>query len=209
MDKNVIQFLDSFGLPLGTWIALIIGIVSFVLCAITAVKKFKKKYDANLQKKLKAAEENRKFHESVNNITSTVNDIQNHMASFMEYQENVNNKLNDLWDAIKDSRNESEDADTEIEHRIEDYMSVMDNINQRISAMDEKTSLLIESDKEGIKSYIVDKYYRALSDGYIELHVLETLELRYDKYLQENGNTYVGKLMEGLRKMPNEPPNND
>ena len=146
MDKNVIQFLDSFGLPIGTWIALLIGIVSFVTCAIAAIKKIKKKYDEKLKKKLKAAEANKKFHESVDNITSTVNEIQNHMASFMEYQENVNNKLNDLWDAIKDSRNDSESADTAIEHRIEDYMSVMDNINQRISAMDEKTSLLIESD---------------------------------------------------------------
>lgn len=146
MDKNVIQFLDSFGLPIGTWIALMIGIVSFVACTVTAIKKIKKKYDEKLKKKLKAAEANKKFHESVDNITSTVNEIQNHMASFMEYQENVNNKLNDLWDAIKDSRNDSETADSAIEHRIEDYMSVMDNINQRISAMDEKTSLLIESD---------------------------------------------------------------
>ena len=72
--------------------------------------------------------------------------------------------------------------------------------------MDEKTNLLIESDKEGIKSFIIDKYYQALEDKYIKLHVLQGLELRYEKYLQENGNTYIGRLMNEIRKMPNEPP---
>ena len=207
MDKNVIQFLDSLGLPIGTWIAIIIGIVSFVTCTIAAVKKFKKAYDSKLQKKLKSSEDNKKFRNSVENMTLTVQKIQDNMNDFLSKQNDVNDKLYDLWDAVNEIKTMSEDGDNNLKNQMNDYVSMMDNINQRITAMDEKSSLLIESDKEGIKSYIVDKYYKALSDGYIELYVLDTLELRYKAYLQENGNTYVRKLMEGLRKMPNEKPN--
>lgn len=204
MDKSVIQFLDSTGVPLGTWIAIIIGVISFISGIVIGIKKIKKKYDDKLKKKLKKAEDDKKFRDSVRDIASTVSDIQNNMSDISNRQKEVTEKLNEVWTQLTESKADSIAGDNELKEQLKNYEEKMDNINRKLSTMDEKSTLLIESDKEGIKSYITDKYYQALSDGYVELHVLQTLEVRYEKYLQENGNTYVGKLMAGLRKMPNE-----
>jgi hypothetical protein len=107
---------------------------------------------------------------------------------------------------VIESQQDSKEGDIALENQLKSYENTIDNLNIKLSNMDEKTNLLIESDKEGIKSFIIDKYYQALEDKYIKLHVLQGLELRYEKYLQENGNTYIGRLMNEIRKMPNEPP---
>ena len=199
MDKNLIQFLNSIDIPLGTTIAVIIGLITFCTGAYVGFKKFKKKYDDGIKKKLKSAESNKEFHDSVQSIASTVNTIQDTMNDFANSNKEINDSINNLKQMIEDIKIKSDETDESLENRIE-------KIDHKLSAMDEKTSLLIESDKEGIKSYITDKYYKSLSDGYIEPHVLETLELRYKMYLQENGNTFVSGLMKYMRELPSTKP---
>ena len=202
MDKNLIKFLDNINLPLGTTIVIIIGLITFCSGLYIGIKKARKNYENNLRRKIKSAEENKEFHESVQTIASTVSTIQDSMNSFANSHKDINEALTNLKSVVDSIQKKSAETDEVLGNRI-------DTINNKLSAMDEKSSLLIESDREGIKSYITDKYYQALSDRYIELHVLETLELRYKMYLQENGNTYVRKLMESMREMPNRKPDDE
>lgn len=199
MDKNLIKFLDNITLPLGTTIVIILAIVTTVSGLYVGIKKAKSKYENSVKRKLKSAEKNSEFRESVQSIVSTVSTIQESLSKFEKSHKEINQALSNLQSVVDTIQQESAETDQTLGKRI-------DTINNKLSAMDEKSSLLIESDKEGIKSYITDKYYQTLSDGYIELHVLETLELRYKMYLQENGNTYVRKLMESMRELPNKPP---
>lgn len=202
MDKNLIKFLDNINLPLGTTIVIIIGLITFCSGLYIGIKKARKKYENTVRRKIKSAEENKEFHESVQTIASTVSTIQDSMNSFANSHKDINEALTNLKSVVDSIQKKSAETDEVLGNRI-------DTINNKLSAMDEKSSLLIESDREGIKSYITDKYYQALSDRYIELHVLETLELRYKMYLQENGNTYVRKLMESMREMPNRKPDDE
>lgn len=211
MEDSFIEFLDSIGnYPIGTWVAIIIGGVTVISLIVGAVIKIKKTYDGHLTKKLKAEEEERKFRNKVSGVVEQVDEIKNtltrlstsHDSSFNE----INNRLEEVWTAVIESQRDSKEGDIALENQMRNYETAIDNLNVKLSTMDEKTTLLIESDKEGIKSFIIDKYYQALEDKYIKLHVLQGLELRYEKYLQENGNTYIGRLMNEIRKMPNEPP---
>ena len=209
MEGNFIDFLNSFGIPLGTWLAIIIGGIAVISAIIKAVKEIKKKYDKYLVTKVNKEKEEKEFRESMLTVANNVTTIQTNIDALSKQQQNqqqeIHTKLDEVWNAIVASQKDSRDGDIALENQIKNYVTTIDNINIKLSAVDDKTNLLIDSDKEGIKSFITDKFYEAKEKGYIELHVLETLELRYKKYLQENGNTYVKKLMDTLRMLPNEP----
>lgn len=217
MEDAFIEFLNSLGSPFGTWLAIILGGAAIIGGIVGAVMVFFKKYNARIESRIKKEEAEEKLNNTIQSLNDAVKNISEQITSIQtnitdmsdkqkENQREVQSKLDDVWTATIDIKRDSREGDVVLENQIKSYEHAIENINTKLIAMDEKSTLLIESDKEGIKSFITDKYYQAKHDKYIELHVLQSLELRYQKYLQENGNTYIGKLMERLRQMPNDPP---
>lgn len=210
MEGNFLDWLDSFGFPFGTWLAIIIGGVTVIGGITVAIIKVKKAYDEKLKNKMITEQADNQFHDSMTELAKSMTNIKTELANILENQQkqndDINNKLTEVWEAVNKSRTESTDSDNLLSDRIKSYETTIASMDSKLTIMDQKSTLLIESDKEGIKAYIVDKYYQALEDGYINPHSMQTIELRYEKYLQENGNTYIRGLMEKLRVLPNEPP---
>lgn len=210
MEDSFIEFLNSLGHPFGTWIGAFLGGITIISGIIFAIIKVKKNYDKKISDQSLKAEYDKNFRESMQTVANTVTSIQTDMTNLIAQHESsiteINTKLEDVWSAVLESQRDSKEGDIALENQIKSYESTLDKLSLKLSNMDEKTNLLIESDMESIKSFIIDKYYQAQEDGYIRLHVLQGLELRYAKYLQENGNTYIEKLMSEIRKMPNDPP---
>ena len=210
MEESFLDWLNSFGHPIGTYIAIIIGGVTLIAGVLAAVRTVKKKYDDHISEKLLKETEEKEFKKTMQQMVSQVSSIQSDLTDLSTKHDNsiteINSKIDDVWSAVIESQKDSKEGDVVLENQIKSYEEVLDNLSIKLSSMDEKTTMLIDSDKEEIKSFIIDKYYQAKNDGYIELHVLQGLELRFAKYLQENGNTYVGRLMNAIRKMPNDPP---
>lgn len=75
---------------------------------------------------------------------------------------------------------------------------------KKIGAQMTKTlEILFESDKDDIKSWIVEKHhYYCYEKGYIDEQMMDCIERRYSHYLDEGGNSYIHTLMEELRKLP-------
>ena len=67
--------------------------------------------------------------------------------------------------------------------------------------------LLIESDKESIKSFIVKEHHHFIDQKWIDDFSLDTIEKRYSHYREEGGDAYIGELIQDLRALPNFPPN--
>lgn len=63
--------------------------------------------------------------------------------------------------------------------------------------------MLVSSDKDAIKSFIVKEHHHFVEIGWIDDFSLDTIEKRYSHYVEEGGNSYVSDLMEDLRKLPN------
>ena len=210
MEESFLDWLNSFGHPIGTYIAIIIGGVTLIAGVLAAVRTVKKKYDDHISEKLLKETEEKEFKKTMQQMVAQVSSIQSDLTDLSAKHDNsiteINSKIDDVWSAVIESQKDSKEGDVVLENQIKSYEEVLDNLSIKLSSMDEKTTMLIDSDKEEIKSFIIDKYYQAKNDGYIELHVLQGLELRFAKYLQENGNTYVGRLMNAIRKMPNDPP---
>lgn len=71
----------------------------------------------------------------------------------------------------------------------------------------EKINLLIESDKDDIKSYITKEHHTFCYDKeWIDDYSLDCIERRYSHYKEEGGNSFVKDLMEELRRLPKHPP---
>lgn len=80
---------------------------------------------------------------------------------------------------------------------------------QEIDEINKSLKLLIESDKDNIKAWIVEKHhYYCYEVKGIDYYTLESIERRYEHYKQESGNSYVASLVQELQALPkieNEP----
>lgn len=76
-----------------------------------------------------------------------------------------------------------------------------------IKALQESIQLLIDSDKDAIKAWITHCHHKLMKQGWVDDYMLNCAEARYAHYQKENGNSFVGDLMEEIRALPHFPPN--
>lgn len=94
----------------------------------------------------------------------------------------------------------------EIEQR-EDGFNILQNeqteIKQNLQKIYEKIDLLIESDRDDIKSWIIAQHHLFCNEiKEIDTYTLESIEKRYRHYVAENGNGFVVELMNEIRSLP-------
>ena len=89
----------------------------------------------------------------------------------------------------------------------EDLAAEQKHICEYLTIIANKVDLLIDSDKNDIKTWITEKHhYFCYEKKWIDDYSLEGIERRYKNYRDEQGNSYIGKLMQDLRALPNTPP---
>jgi len=94
--------------------------------------------------------------------------------------------------------------------RLNDLTTRQDNMEKHLDKIDEKLDLLIASDKDDIKSFIVrEHHYFCYQKKWIDDYSLDCLEKRYTHYEKENGNSFVLNLMNEVRALPKKPFNNN
>lgn len=79
-------------------------------------------------------------------------------------------------------------------------------ILQALQEIKESISLLTESDKDDIKAYIIEKHHFFKRQGWIDDYSLDCLERRFAHYQQEGGNSFVHTLMDEIRLLPKQSP---
>lgn len=208
-----IKFLNSLGF----------GAVAAILSAITAVvaggisvyktcKSVSKIWKDFVKKREERQEAKEKLSNNVNMILVKMSGLESTVANLQERTEQTSNdtnkKIDELWNTLTEGQKNSNNQDMVLSKHITDTSNRVNDISELMETLNDKTTLLIKSNKDSIKSEITDKYYRALKEGYIEAQVLENLEKSYDIYIQENGNTYVSTVMNKLRELPNKAPDN-
>ena len=79
-------------------------------------------------------------------------------------------------------------------------------IEKTLEDLSNKINMLIESDKDDIKSFITREHHRfCYQVGWIDDFSLDCIEKRYKHYTDEGGNTFIPGLMEELRALPKSP----
>ena len=75
--------------------------------------------------------------------------------------------------------------------------------DENVQKITDSVRLLIESDKDDIKAWIVEQHhYFCYEVKCIDNYSLDCLEKRYDIYKQEGGNSFVEDLMREIRALP-------
>lgn len=109
-------------------------------------------------------------------------------------------KINNTEAQILDELSERDKKITELEDAQVKIMASLDNVNKKVD-------LLIDSDKDDIKSFITrEHHFFCYVQGWIDDYSLECCERRYDHYVHENGNSFIEGFMMDLRKLPKNPP---
>lgn len=125
----------------------------------------------------------------------------------------ANERLHKVYDkGLKstEKHNELEDKINDLNKFYDEKKKVDDafeKIDQTFAKMNECINMLIESDKEDIKSYVTEKHHFFVYEQcWIDDYSMECLERRFAVYKQEHGNSFVEGLMNEIRALPKQPP---
>lgn len=82
----------------------------------------------------------------------------------------------------------------------QEYLSIDE---EKINTMQQTIDILIESDKDDIKSWITSQHhYFCYEKGFIDDYSLDCIERRFKHYKDEGGNSFIETLMNELRALP-------
>lgn len=183
MDSYVIDWLNNFKMSMGTLLALVVVLVGFVIWCIHRFREYKKNFNETINEKAKqliAADESKTkledMEKNINNITESIGEITKQLQS-------ITDKLDKNDEELKNTRKK------------------MEKIDETISTMKDDVDILIDSDKESIRSFILSQYYKITKEGKVDLYTLNTLDYKYSKYKLEDGNSFVSDLMKVIHSV--------
>jgi hypothetical protein len=82
-----------------------------------------------------------------------------------------------------------------------------EKIFEEIELFKQKLEMIIESDKDDIKSWITEKHhFYCYERKWIDDYSMDCIERRYGHYKDEGGNSFIEELMNDLRSLPKTPP---
>ena len=119
-----------------------------------------------------------------------------------------NNEKRQIEDILKEVKSLSE----KIAKQQQEYEKLRSDIQEFSAYWEQKDresqeilQMLIKSDMDSIKSFIVKEHHHFIEEQWIDDFSLDTIEKRYSHYKAEGGNSYVTDLMKDLRSLPNSP----
>lgn len=211
MESEFLQWLDSFPGHLGTFLAVIIGGVGLITALVTSIMKLKKEYEQRIVDMTRKEETDRKFKDDISEMIREVKILKDNSEflsqQYAETQRELNGKIDNLTLMAEETKQKDRDQDTMVENKINELNATLADFRKDINANKDQLDVLISSDKESIKAFIVGSYYQAKSDGYVNSHLMQVLEERYETYKRENGNGYITGIMHELRAFPHSAPN--
>ena len=112
-----------------------------------------------------------------------------------------------FWDWLQDwlrrKFGKKENPVQEIEKKVSELFEIQKDQDERMNEMHTAIDILLESDKDNIKSWIVEKHHHFCYEvRAIDYFSLESIERRYEHYRREDGNSYVATLMDELKALP-------
>ena len=184
MDPTIIDWLNQYNVKVGS-VIIVIGIIVLI---ISTIYKGRQQYDKLLedmvQKRIKKEEEDKEEEEQFVHISTTLNKLSDDIEKLSVRMDDINNRLGNSEDFVSNTD------------------KMITYIQRELDVQKRNTELLIDSDRENIKSLLLSNYYRWTKIGKIDLYTLNTLEEKFKKYKKENGNTFVEDLMKQMRSLP-------
>ena len=115
-------------------------------------------------------------------------------------------RLKQMFKKENDKEQEIGSIQTQFNEHIKNYEIMQNTQNETLRILTDKINLLIDSDKDSIKSFITDRHHHFCYDKkWIDDYSLDCIEKRYKHYTDEGGNSFIHDLMKELRALPKQP----
>lgn len=100
-----------------------------------------------------------------------------------------------------------EEKDKDQDKKIEQMLEAQKTLSENIDLILQQVQNLIKSDRDAIKAYITKEHHHFCYEvKWIDDYNLDCLEKRYQRYVEEGGNSFIESLMEEIRDLPRRPP---
>lgn len=117
----------------------------------------------------------------------------------IEKEDSQQDKINEIINKV-DLLNEK------YEKTVEEMRLIKQDYNEHFKGQEEILNVLLESDRDDIKGYIVEKHHYFTTQGWIDDFSMDVLTKRFKHYQDEGGNSYAERLMAELDSLPKQPP---
>lgn len=187
MEAEAMSWLNqTFGA--GTFIAICIFLGGLLITLITATIRVLKAYGKRVKRKTEKHKEEQVFREKMLKMIDEVSELKKTVEG--------------IDDQMKKTTEETDEKMEELSQKLERREIESSAANKHMEEMGEMITLLVESDKDQIKSYITSEYHKWMAKGYIDIYAMATVESIFTNYRKEKGNTFVEGLVKELRKLP-------
>lgn len=125
------------------------------------------------------------------------------VADFLDW---IRDKIRQRDKKTVSAQEEQKARDERLDKFEEDIIEMKDSIH----SIGSKVDVLMHSDKDAIKAWITkEHHYFCYQKGWIDDYSLDCLERRYGHYVEENGNSFISSLMDEVRELPKQPPDQE
>lgn len=202
MEQGLIDLLNNFGA--GTFIAGMLCIVSGVILIIKKLISIKKKYDENHTSKILQDEQQKQESENVEKM----------IGKFSELETKIDNQGKELksyvderYDILETRLNANDKVISDLNKSVLNTNNSLSQISESLIKINGSIDILIDSDCETIRSFIMSEYCKWVGEdrGEIDLISLQNIERMYKKFLEEvgeNTDEFIDKLVQEIRQLP-------
>ena len=115
-------------------------------------------------------------------------------------------KVNDDMKNTVATKKQNEQID-KIKENMQILIDSQEKIFKEMELFKRQLEMIIESDKDDIKSWITEKHhFYCFERKWIDDYSMDCIEKRYGHYKDEGGNSFIKELMNELRSLPKTPP---
>lgn len=202
MEQGLIDLLNNFGA--GTFIAGMLCIVSGGILIIKKLISIKKKYDENHTSKILQDEQQKQESENVEKM----------IGKFSELETKIDNQGKELksyvderYDILETRLNANDKVISDLNKSVLNTNNSLSQISESLIKINGSIDILIDSDCETIRSFIMSEYCKWVGEdrGEIDLISLQNIERMYKKFLEEvgeNTDEFIDKLVQEIRQLP-------
>lgn len=129
---------------------------------------------------------------------------------FVQFLDWANKRIHQKYDADTKEEKIHQQLETEFKRLSEDQKRIdesYERIDQALNDLNNRMDQLVDSGKESIRSYIVEKHHLfCYEKKWIDDYSLDCLEKKFENYKAWHGNSFIAGLMDEIRDLPKVPP---
>lgn len=192
MESQIIDWLNGYNIRVGTLVLIFTGIVFCIIFVYRGRKKYDKFLKELVQDRVDKIKESEEKNKEILQDRKNMEDVKITLDLMSKNISKLNERVDEFHTKISNSEKFQKDMKSDIA-----------SIQEEIKKNTENIDILLDSDRENIRSEILRNYYICLKEQKIDLYTLNVLEAKFKKYVViEHGNTFVKRLMEELRGLP-------